>query len=183
MVPENRFPLVRQTISGGGTDAISWYVYRDHNGNVSYKYEGFLKVVRRSRATLIFSVCVPMVKPQGVPENRFPPVRQTIPGGGTDAISWYVYRDHNGNVSYKYEGVLKVVRRSRATLIFSVGVLMVKPQGGGGVPENRFPPVRQTIPGGRDAISSYVYRDHVYRGQGQSLGIFLPNIFGLYITV
>ena len=67
-----------------------------------------------------------------VPENRFPPVRQTIPGGGTDAISWYVYRDHNGNVSCKYEGVLKVVRRSRATLIFSVCVPMVKPRGGGG---------------------------------------------------
>ena len=78
-------------------------------------------------------------------------------------------------MSYKYEGVLKVVRRSRATLIFSVCVPMVKPQG---VPENRFPPVRQTIPRGRDAISWYVYR-----GQGQSLGIFLPNIFGLYITV
>ena len=35
-------------------------------------------------------------------------------------------------MSYKYEGVLKVVRRSRATLIFSVGVLLVKPRGGGG---------------------------------------------------
>ena len=68
----------------------------------------------------------------GVPENRLPPVRQTIPGGGTDAISWYVYRDHNGNVSYKYEGVLKVVRRSRATLIFSMGVPMVKPLSGPG---------------------------------------------------
>ena len=60
-----------------------------------------------------------------VPENGFPPVRQTIPGGGTDAILWYVYRYHNGNVSYKYEGVLKVVRRSRVTLIFSVGVFIV----------------------------------------------------------
>ena len=30
---------------------------------------------------------------------------------------------------YKYEEVLKVVRRSRATLIFSVGVPMVKPHG------------------------------------------------------
>ena len=67
-----------------------------------------------------------------VPENRFPPVRQTIPGGGTDAISWYVYRDHNGNVSCKYEGVLKVVRRSRATLILAMGVLMVKPLSGPG---------------------------------------------------
>ena len=66
-----------------------------------------------------------------VPENRFPPVRQTIPGGGTDPISWYVYRDHNGNVSYKYEGVLKVVGRSWATLIFSMCVPMVKPRGGG----------------------------------------------------
>ena len=28
-------------------------------------------------------------------------------------------------MSYKYEGVLKVVRRSRATLIFSVGVPIV----------------------------------------------------------
>ena len=97
MVPENRFPPVRQTIPGGGTDAISRYVYGDHNGNVSYKYEGVLKVVRRPWATLIFSVCVPMVKPQGVPENRFPPVRQTIPGG-RDAISSYVYGDHNGNM-------------------------------------------------------------------------------------
>ena len=35
-------------------------------------------------------------------------------------------------MSYKYEGVLKVVRRSRATLLFSVGVLLVKPRGGGG---------------------------------------------------
>ena len=79
------FLLVRQTIPGG-TDAISWYDYGDHSANVSYKYEGVLKVVRRSRATLIFSVGVPMVKPRWVPENRFPPVRQTIPGG-TDAIS------------------------------------------------------------------------------------------------
>ena len=43
-----------------------------------------------------------------------------------------MYRDHNGNVSYKYEGVLKVVRRSRATLIFSMGVPMVKPLSGPG---------------------------------------------------
>ena len=63
---------------------------------MSYKYEGVLKVVRRSRATL-FSVGVLLVKPRGVPENRFPPVRQTIPGG-TDAILCYVYGDHNGNV-------------------------------------------------------------------------------------
>ena len=62
-------------------------------------------------------------------------------------------------MSYKYEGVLKVVRRSRATLLFSVGVLLVKPRGGG-APENRFPPVRQTIPGGTDAILCYVYGDH-----------------------
>ena len=34
-------------------------------------------------------------------------------------------------MSYKYEGGLKVVRRSRATLLFSVGVLMIKPRGGG----------------------------------------------------
>ena len=58
----------------------------------------------------------------------FPPVRQTIPGG-TDAILCYVYGDHNRNVSYKYEGILKVVRRSRATLIFSMGVPLVKPHG------------------------------------------------------
>ena len=57
-------------------------------------------------------------------------------------------------MSCKYEGVLKVVRRSRATLLFSVGVLMVKPQG---VPENRFPPVRQTIPGGIDAILLFLW--------------------------
>ena len=91
-----------------------------------------------------------MVQPYGcsygkaswVPENRFPPVRQTIPGG-TDAISWYVDGDHSANVSYKYEGVLKVIRRSRATLLFSMGGPVVKSQW---VPENRFPPVRQTIP-------------------------------------
>ena len=87
---------------------------------MSYEYEGVLKVISRSRATLIFSMGVPMIKPQGVPENRFPPVRQTIPGGGTDSISWSVYRDHNGNVSCKYAWVLKVVRRSRATLLFSM---------------------------------------------------------------
>ena len=82
---------------------------------MSYKYEGVLKVVRRSRATLLFSVGVPMVKPRGVPENRFPPVRQTIPGG-RDAISFYVYGDHSANVSYQYERVLKVITRSRAPL-------------------------------------------------------------------
>ena len=76
-----------------------------------------------------------MVQPYGcsygkvswVPENRFPPVRQTIPGG-TDAISWYVYGDHSTIVSYEYEGVLKVMRRSRATLIFPMDVHMVKPR-------------------------------------------------------
>ena len=40
-----------------------------------------------------------------------------------------------------------------ATLIFSVGVPMVKHQGRG-------VPVRQTIPGGTDAISFYVYGHH-----------------------
>ena len=35
-------------------------------------------------------------------------------------------------MSYKYEGVLNVVRRCRATLLFSVGVLLVKPRGWGG---------------------------------------------------
>ena len=64
---------------------------------MSCKYAWVLKVVRRSRATLLFSVGVHMVKPQGVPENRFPPVRQTIPGG-IDAILCYVYGDQNGNV-------------------------------------------------------------------------------------
>ena len=39
-------------------------------------------------------------------------------------------RDHNGNVSYEYEGVLKVISRSRATLIFSMRVPLVKPQSG-----------------------------------------------------
>ena len=33
--------------------------------------------------------------------------------------------DHSANVSYKYEGVLTVIRRSRATLIFAMGVLIV----------------------------------------------------------
>ena len=63
---------------------------------MSCKYEGVLKVVRRSRATLLFSVVL-IVKPQGVPENRLPPVRQTI-AGGIDAILCHVYGDHNGNV-------------------------------------------------------------------------------------
>ena len=113
-VSEMRFPPFRQTIPGG-TDAISWNDYGDHSANMSYKYEGVLKVVRRSRATLLFSVGVPMVKPRGVPENRFPPVRQTIPGG-RDAISFYVHGDHSANVSYQYERVLKFITRSRAPL-------------------------------------------------------------------
>ena len=74
---------------------------------------------------------VPIVKPRWVSEVRFPPVRQTIPEG-TDAILCYVYGDYNGNVSYEYEGVLKVISRSRATLIFSMGVPIVKPQAGPG---------------------------------------------------
>ena len=41
-------------------------------------------------------------------------------------------------MSYTYEGVLKVVRRSRATLLFSVGVPMVKPRGGGGPSPSMF---------------------------------------------
>ena len=40
--------------------------------------------------------------------------------------------DHNGNVSYKYEGILKVISRSRATLIFSMGVPILKPLSGSG---------------------------------------------------
>ena len=35
-------------------------------------------------------------------------------------------------MSYEYEAVLKVISRSRATLIFSMGVPMVKPQAGPG---------------------------------------------------
>ena len=36
-------------------------------------------------------------------------------------------------MSYEYEGVLKVINsRSRATLIFSMGIPMVKPQAGPG---------------------------------------------------
>ena len=50
--------------------------------------------------------------------------------------------------------VLKVIRRSRATLIFAMGVNIVESRW---VPENRFPPVRQIIPGGTDAIFCYVY--------------------------
>ena len=57
-----------------------------------------MKVITRSRALLIFSMRVPMVKPQWVPEVRFPPVRENIPGG-TDAIFWYVYGDHSAKVS------------------------------------------------------------------------------------
>ena len=62
-------------------------------------------------------------KASWAPEVRFP-VRQTI-AGVIDAISRYVHGDHSANVSYKYEGVLKVIRRSRATLIFAMGVLIV----------------------------------------------------------
>ena len=45
-----------------------------------------LKVIRTSRATLIFAMGVPIVKPRWVSEVRFPPVIQNIPGG-IDAIS------------------------------------------------------------------------------------------------
>ena len=51
------------------------------------------------------------------------------------------------NVSYKYEGVLKVIRRSRATLIFSEGVPVVKPhrsRRSGFLPLGRPPPELQT---------------------------------------
>ena len=65
-----------------------------------------------------------LVEYRWVPKNRFPPVRQTIPGG-IDAISWYAHGDHSANVSYKYEGVVKAIRRSRSTLIFAMGVLIV----------------------------------------------------------
>ena len=93
---------------------------------MSYEYEGVLKVIRRSRATLIFAMGVLIVYSLSVSRRtaRFPPVRQTIPTC-IDAISSYVHGDQSANVSYKYEGVLKVGRRSRATLIFSVGVPIV----------------------------------------------------------
>ena len=94
---------------------------------MSYQYEEVLKVIRRSRATLIFSMGVPIVKSQWAPENRFPPVRQIIPRC-TDAISWYADGDHSANVPYEYEGDLNVIRRSRATLIFPMDVPMVKPR-------------------------------------------------------
>ena len=84
-----------------------------------------LKVIRRPRATLIFAMGVPIVEYQWVPENRFPPARQTIPGG-TDAIFCYVYGGHDGNVFHKYDRVMKVIRRSRATLIFSMGISIGK---------------------------------------------------------
>ena len=73
---------------------------------MSYEYEGVLKVIT----------------------DLGQPSRQTIPRG-TDAILCSVYGDHNGNVYYKYEGILKVISRSRATLIFSMGVPLVKPHG------------------------------------------------------
>ena len=79
----------------------------------------------------MFYACSYGKAPHGSQRTGFLLVRETILGG-TDAISWYDYGDHSANVSYKYEGVLKVVRRSRATLLFSVGVPMVKPRGGGG---------------------------------------------------
>ena len=63
------------------------------------------------------------------------------------------------------ENIKPGLRRSRATLLFSLGVPMVQPYGcsygkASWVPENRFPPVRQTIPGRTDAISWYDYGDH-----------------------
>ena len=67
---------------------------------------------------------VTIVRPRWVSEVRFPPVIQNIPGG-TDAISCYVSGHHSANVSYKYEGVVKVIRRSRSTLIFAMGVLII----------------------------------------------------------
>ena len=81
---------------------------------------------------MIFSVGFPMVKPHGSQRTGF--LLLGRPSLEAQTPSSYVYGDYNGNVSYKYEGVLKVVRRSRATLLFSVGVLMVKPRGGGGGP-------------------------------------------------
>ena len=56
-----------------------------------------MKVIRRSRATLIFSVGDPIIEPRWVPENRFPPVRQTILRV-TVAIFNYIYGDHSVNV-------------------------------------------------------------------------------------
>ena len=50
-------------------------------------------------APLIFSMDVPMVKPQWIREVRFPPVSETIPGG-TDPISRYVDGDYTANVSH-----------------------------------------------------------------------------------
>ena len=63
------------------------------------------------------------------------------------------------------ENIKPGLRRSRATLLFSLGVPMVQPYGcsygkASWVPENRVRPVRQTIPGGTDAISCYDYGDH-----------------------
>ena len=54
---------------------------------------------------------------------------------------------------------MKGISRSRATLIFSMGVpiIIAKPRW---VLEVRFPPVRQAIPGGTDAIHCYAYGDH-----------------------
>ena len=54
------------------------------------------------------------------------------------------------------ENIKPGLRRSRAILLFTMGVSKVQP----GVPENRCPPVRQNIPGGTDAIFSYIYGDH-----------------------
>ena len=70
----------------------------------------------------MFDMGVLIVESRWIPENRFPPVRQTI-------HPWR-YRRHlllclwgfMGDVSHEYHGVLKVIRRSRATLIFSMGI-------------------------------------------------------------
>ena len=61
------------------------------------KDEGIPIVIRRNGAVLIFSMGIPIVEPRWVPEVRFPPASQGIPGG-TDSIFNYVQHDHSANV-------------------------------------------------------------------------------------
>ena len=94
----HRCPLSTEPLRGHRWEKINVFLLpQNHFIPSKYVIWGVLKVIRRSRATLLFSMGVPIVKSQWVPENRFPPVRQTIPRC-TDAISWYLYGDHSANV-------------------------------------------------------------------------------------
>ena len=85
---------------------------------MSYKYEGVLKVIRRSRAILIWGA---IVQPRWVPEKVSSLDRPSL----RDRRHLLVHGDHSANV-FQIRVLLEV-----ATLIFSVGVPMVKPRRSG----------------------------------------------------